>query len=132
MGRAESKKLKDSNRMNRHLERRRQKKLVYTYIMDNAFSDYLLGETVSRSSTVEVISYMTMHVQGLGLDVSVVPEIEKGVVLSDPLGRGLWQPKNPAIKQVKVLCQDYPKRNYGINPNVHASKMLNPFGNVTR
>jgi hypothetical protein len=91
MGRAESKKIKDSNRMNRHLERRRQKKLVYTYIMDNAYSDYLLGETVSRSSTSEVVSYMSVHVQGLGLDVSVVPEIEKGLVLSDSLGRGVFQ-----------------------------------------
>jgi hypothetical protein len=72
-------------------ERRRQKKLVYTYIMDNAYSDYLLGETVSRSSTPEVISFMSVHVQGLGLDVSVVPEIEKGLVLSDSLGRGVFQ-----------------------------------------
>jgi len=105
---------------------------MFTYVLDNAYSDYLLGEIVSRSSKDEVQEYLKIHIEGLGLNIDIPNYIEKGLVLSDPLGRGVFQPKNPEIKQERAICRDYPKHKYGINPNAHVSKMLNPFGNATR
>jgi hypothetical protein len=55
-------------------------------IFTNAFQDQEIVETICRLSRVEVIG-----LAGDDLLVSLVPDVEKGEVLVDSRGRGIFQ-----------------------------------------
>lgn len=63
------------------------------FILKHAYHDVIWAETVCRSNRLEVINFLTVEYSDRpeGLQVSQVPDIEKGEVLVDSRGRGSWQ-----------------------------------------
>lgn len=90
--RAKSKKLKDFMRGLEHkkkLEAKEQKKEAKKLIFTNAYNDPLKHETVSRSSTDEILTQMSKKFEAVIL--ASIPEVEKGLVLQNDYGHGFYQ-----------------------------------------
>ena len=72
--------------MHRRSELQRQKRSIRKTIFTSSFRDKILHETVCRLSRDEVLGLLCEPVQ-----VSLVPDVEKGEVLIDLRGRGTFQ-----------------------------------------
>ena len=68
---------------------REQKKEAKKLIFEDAYNDPLKHEIVSRSTTTEILEKMATKFEEL--TVSSVPQIEKGLVLINDYGHGLFQ-----------------------------------------
>jgi hypothetical protein len=65
------------------------KQLIRRYIYTTSFQDHILAESVCRVSREDCLAYAS----GFSVEVVVsdVPDIEKGLILSDSRGRGVFQ-----------------------------------------
>ena len=72
--------------MHRRSELQRQKRSIRRIIFTSSFHDKILCETICRLSRDEVLGLLREPVQ-----VSLVPDVEKGEVLLDSRGRGSFQ-----------------------------------------
>jgi len=71
---------------------RKQRILALKYIADRSYQDYLQAETVSRTDHSDVHDYLlTVSVADEPLHVGAIPQVEKGLVLSNGRGTGAWQ-----------------------------------------
>jgi hypothetical protein len=65
------------------------KQAVRQYIFRTSFQDPILAESICRVNREELLDYASTL--SLEVTVSDVPDIEKGLVLSDSRGRGSFQ-----------------------------------------
>jgi len=68
---------------------REQKKEAKKLVIAKAFNDTEKHEVISRSSTEEILSKMAEKFTELSL--SAIPQVEKGLVLSNDYGHGAFQ-----------------------------------------
>jgi len=71
------------------VHRRSPKSLARRYIRKHAFEDKILSETVSRTSYVEVRDHVCAVVTDV--QMSQIPQVEKGLVLVNSRLTGVWQ-----------------------------------------
>lgn len=87
--RANSKRIKDIERLKQYESHKEQRKAAYRYIRETSFNDAILMETVCRVSP-DQIAYRLAVVFGQP-NPDAIPAVEKGLVLTDSLGRGVFQ-----------------------------------------
>jgi hypothetical protein len=77
-----------SHRGNRS-ERGKVKQLVRRYVYTTSFQDHILAESVCRVNRQDLLAYAN----GFSMEVTVgdMPDVEKGLILSDSRGRGVFQ-----------------------------------------
>jgi hypothetical protein len=63
-----------------------QQRKIQTIILNGSYHDKQHGETISRLAREEIIGQLKEPVE-----VHLIPDIEKGEVLTDPRGRGSLQ-----------------------------------------
>jgi len=73
----------------RRSPRAKLKQAVRQYIFRTSFQDPILAESICRVNREELLGYASTL--SLEVTVSDVPDIEKGLVLSDSRGRGSFQ-----------------------------------------
>jgi len=63
------------------------------YVLRQGFHDVIWAETICRTDKTEIINYI--HViypdPNEGILISDIPDVEKGLVLTDSRGRGVFQ-----------------------------------------
>ena len=70
-------------------EKGKLKQQVRRYIYTTSYLDPIMAETVCRVGRLEVIEFAcTLNAE---VSLSVVPDVEKGLILSDSRGRGAFQ-----------------------------------------
>ena len=57
---------------------------------EQAFNDFWIKEKVSRSTKTDVDNHLSACFEGIVIQAAI-PDIEPGSVLSDSLGRGVFQ-----------------------------------------
>jgi hypothetical protein len=78
------------------------KQAIRHYILTTSFQDPILAESICRVNREELLGYASVLIKQLevtnsipDLDTSItvgdVPDVEKGLVLSDSRGRGVFQ-----------------------------------------
>ena len=72
--------------MHRRSEAKLQRRRVRAILFSSAFVDRARGETVSRVSRTDILGALEGPVE-----VGLVPDVEKGEVLSDSRGTGSFQ-----------------------------------------
>jgi hypothetical protein len=60
------------------------------FVLNTAYRDHIMAETVCTVSREQVIEYL-VTVTDKGVQIGVVPDIEKALVLCDSRGRGSFQ-----------------------------------------
>jgi hypothetical protein len=65
------------------------KQLVRRYIYTTSFQDRILAESVCRVNREDCLGYVSPF--RMEVVVGDIPDIEKGLVLSDSRGRGVFQ-----------------------------------------
>lgn len=88
MARAKSKQNKDRQRAAKH-QLAEQQKAAKHKIMQDSYHDALKRETVSRSTTDQVLDELNKQF-GTAI-IGAVPEVEEGLVLSNDYGQGIFQ-----------------------------------------
>ena len=72
-----------------HRGRRSINSLARRFVLAMSFRDTQLAESVSRTSRAEVLEHLRATSEGVNLHE--VPDVEKGLILSDSRGRGSFQ-----------------------------------------
>jgi hypothetical protein len=65
------------------------KQLVRRYIYTTSFQDHILAESVCRVNREDCLAYASSF--NMEVIVGDVPDVEKGLILSDSRGRGVFQ-----------------------------------------
>jgi hypothetical protein len=65
------------------------KQAVRHYIFTTSFQDPILAESVCRVNRQDLLAYASTI--SMEVTVSDVPDVEKGLILSDSRGRGIFQ-----------------------------------------
>jgi hypothetical protein len=87
--RAKSKQLKDRERAKNRALAKEQQREAKKLIISESYSDQLKREIVCRSTTASILSQLSVKFGEVV--VGAVPTVEKGLVLSNDYGHGVWQ-----------------------------------------
>ena len=87
--RAKSKQIKDRERAKQHQLATEQRREAKKLIISESYSDQLKREVISRSTTESILSQL--GVKFGEVVVGAVPMVEKGLVLSNDYGHGVFQ-----------------------------------------
>lgn len=70
-------------------QRGKLKQAIRKFIFQTSFQDHILAESVCRVNRVDMLAYAG----GFNMEVTVsdIPNVEKGLILSDSRGRGIFQ-----------------------------------------
>lgn len=72
-----------------HRGKRSIRSLARRFVLAMSFRDTQLAETVCRTSRADILEHLRSTMEGVNLHE--VPDVEKGLVLSDSRGRGAFQ-----------------------------------------
>ena len=67
----------------------KMKQAIRKYIFTTSFQDHVLAESVCTVNRKELLGYASTL--SMEVTVSDVPDVEKGLILSDSRGRGVFQ-----------------------------------------
>ena len=80
---------------NRRSHHKLVKRALASFIHRTSFRDWEQAETVCRVSRSELIdfsiTYMKQQVHEGPVELAIIPQVEKGLVLADSRGRGAFQ-----------------------------------------